>query len=99
MKSCNSGGDFSMDEELFQKNLMDLIEEIKRFPAAKRESIEMLTGEIDKKYEDLHTSLAVLQDSLDSLQLNVRYLLFDLEATKKENAALRKKLEEQGNSK
>src|SRR3990167_3731782 len=30
---------------------------------------------------------------------NVKYLLFDLEATKKENIALRKKLEEQGNNK
>ena len=41
----------------------------------------------------------MLQDTLDSLRLNVKYLLFDLEATKKENTALRKKLEEQGNNK
>ena len=88
-----------MEEELFQKNLMDLIEEIKRFPETKRETLDMLTGELGKKYEDLRKSLMVLQDSMESLQLNVRYLLFDLEATKKENAALRKKLEEQGNNK
>lgn len=59
----------------------------------------MLTGEIGKKYEDLHNSLLLLQDTLDSLRLNVAYLLFDLEITKKENSALRKKLEEQGNNK
>jgi len=41
----------------------------------------------------------MLQDTLDSLRLNVKYLLFDLEATKKENIVLRKKLEEQGNNK
>lgn len=88
-----------MDEETFQKKLLDLIEEIKRFPEAKRESLEMLAGEIGKKYEDLRKSLLLLQDTLDSLRLNVKYLLFDLEATKKENAALRKRLEEQGNNK
>lgn len=92
-------GDFSMDDELFQKRLLDLIDEIKRFPETKRESLKMLTGELGKKYEDLRISLSILQDTLDSLKLNVRYLFFDLEATKKENAALRKKLEEQGNNK
>lgn len=88
-----------MSEELFQKKLLDLIDEIKRFPESKKEILETLGGEIGKKYEDLRKSLVVLQDTLDSLRLNVTYLLFDLEATKKENAALRKKLEEQGNNK
>ncbi|MDO8140955.1 MAG: hypothetical protein Q6358_05600 [Candidatus Brocadiales bacterium] len=88
-----------MDEKTFHEKLLDLIEQIKRFPEAKRESLEMLAGELGKKYEDLRKSLVMLQDTLDSLRLNVKYLLFDLEATKKENIALRKKLEEQGNSK
>jgi len=88
-----------MNEKAFQEKLLDLIEQIKRFPEAKRESIEMLAGELGKKYEDLRNSLVMLQNTLDSLRLNVKYLLFDLEATKKENTALRKKLEEQGNNK
>ena len=88
-----------MDEKTFHEKLLDLIEQIKRFPEAKRESLEMVAGELGKKYEDLRKSLALLQDTLDSLRLNVKYLLFDLEATKKENTALRKKQEEQGNNK
>ena len=88
-----------MDEKTFHEKLLDLIEQIKRFPEAKRESLEMLAGELGKKYEDLRKSLVMLQDTLDSLRLNVKYLLFDLEATKKENIALRKKLEQQGNNK
>jgi len=88
-----------MDEKTFHEKLLDLIEQIKRFPEAKRESLEMMAGELGKKYEDLRKSLVMLQDTLDSLRLNVKYLLFDLEATKKENIALRKKLEEQGNNK
>ncbi|MDN3510940.1 MAG: hypothetical protein QY310_06660 [Candidatus Jettenia sp. CY-1] len=88
-----------MDDQKFHEKLLNLIEEIKRFPEVKRESLEMLTGELGKKYEDLKLSLIALQDSLDSLRLNVQYLLFDLDVTKKENTALRKKLEEQGNNK
>lgn len=88
-----------MDEKAFHEKLLDLIEQIKRFPEAKKESLEMLAGELGKKYEDLRKSLVMLQDTLDSLRLNVKYLLFDLEATKKENTALRKKQEEQGNNK
>src|SRR3989304_3794567 len=88
-----------MDEKAFHEKLLDLIEQIKRFPEAKRESIEMLAGELGKKYEDLRKSLVMLQDTLDSLRLNVKYLLFDLQATKNENIALRKKLELQGNNK
>jgi len=88
-----------MDEKAFHEKLLDLIEQIKRFPEAKRESIEMLAGELGKKYEDLRKSLVMLQDTLDSLRLIVKYLLFDLQATKNENIALRKKLEEQGNNK
>ena len=88
-----------MDEKTFHEKLLDLIEQIKRFPEAKRESLEMMAGELGKKYEDLRKSLVMLQDTLDSLRLNVKYLLFDLEATKKENTALRKKQEEQGNNK
>lgn len=88
-----------MNEKAFQEKLLDLIEQIKRFPEAKRESLEMLAGELGKKYEDLRNSLVMLQNTLDSLRLNVKYLLFDLDATKKENTALRKKLEEQGNNK
>lgn len=88
-----------MDEQNFQEKLLHLIEEIKKFPEAKKKSLEMLTGEIGKKYEDLNKGLALLQDTLDSLRLNVTYLLFDLDTTKKENLALKKKLEEQGNNK
>lgn len=84
-----------MDEQTFQEKLINLLEEIKEFPEAKRKSLEFLAGEMGKKYEDLLKTLIILQDTLDSLRLNVKYLLFDLEATKDENSVLRKKLEEQ----
>ena len=44
-------------------------------------------------------SVASLQDSLDYLRLSIKYLLFDLEATRRENSYLRKMLEESDNNK
>jgi len=35
-----------------------------------------------------------LRDALDSLRLSVKYLAFDLEATRRENETLRKELEQ-----
>jgi hypothetical protein len=79
--------------------LLNLIEEIKKIPEAKKKVLEMLEGEIGEKYGDLRKSLMIVQENLDSLRLNVKYLLFDLEATKQENMALKKRIEELGNSK
>ena len=38
--------------------------------------------------------LDVLQESIDFLRLSIKYILFDLEATRRENQYLRKMLEE-----
>ena len=88
-----------MDAQTFQEKLLNLIEEIKKIPEAKKKVLEMLEGESGEKYEDFRKSLMILQENLDSLRLNVKYLLFDLEATKQENMALKKRIEELGNSK
>ena len=40
-------------------------------------------------------TIADLQDSLDYLRLSVKYLVFDLEATRRENQYLRKLLDRQ----
>jgi hypothetical protein len=84
-----------MDEQTFQDKLLCMLKEIKEFPEEKRRNIEAIAGELGKKYQELLKTLFVLQDTLDSLRLNVKYLLFDLETTKDENTALRKKLKEQ----
>jgi len=38
-----------------------------------------------------------LQESIDFLRLGIKYLLFDLEATRRENGYLRKMLEQNPN--
>lgn len=87
-----------VDRQTFKEKLQKLVEEMKQFPEMKRKDLEMLTGEIGSKYEEIVTSLKALQETLDSLRLEVKYLLFDLDATKRENAALRKRLEDRENN-
>ncbi len=87
-----------MDRQTFQEKLRKLVEEVKQFPGLEKKDLEMLTGEIGSKYEEIVISLKALQETLDSLRLEVKYLLFDLDATRKENAILRKKLEDRENN-
>ena len=57
-------------------------------PEAGRSVVEHLRA----RHEQLRNTAAALQESLDQLRLSVKYLVFDLEATRRENATLRKRL-------
>ena len=47
-----------------------------------------------QRHERLRQTVSSLQESLDYLRLSIKYLVFDLEATRRENGYLRKMLEE-----
>ncbi len=87
-----------MERKSFKDKLLKFVEEMKQVPDIQRKELEMLTSEIGSRYEEIVTSLKSLQDTLDSLRLEVKYLLFDLDVTKRENTALRKKLEDRENN-
>ena len=85
-----------MNEQDFQAQLGDLMGEISALPAIDRERFEKLADETRQKHEKLSKTLSGVQDSLDYLRLSIKYLVFDLEATRRENQYLRKLLEQQG---
>lgn len=74
-----------------REKLIVLLDRIKRFQETEQKIVRILAGD---KYDDFRKSLLVLQDAIDSLQLCVEYVVYDLEATRKENIILQKKLEE-----
>ena len=82
-----------MDETTFQTKLGELMTEISTLPASERTKLESLAKETQQRHEALKKSLGSLQESLDWLRLSVKYLVFDLEATRRENAYLRQMLE------
>jgi chromosome segregation ATPase len=88
-----------MTEQEFQGKLAELMGEISQLPASERRKLERLADETRQRHERLRATVSSLQESLDYLRLSIKYLVFDLEATRRENGYLRRMLEEtSGNS-
>lgn len=83
-----------MDEVTFQQKLSELVKEIGTLPASQRKKLELLAQETKQRHIELRKSVTNLQESLDYLRLSIKYLLFDLEATRRENSYLRQLLED-----
>lgn len=86
-----------MDEQAFQTKLTELMKKIEQLPEQDRPTLARLAEEAKTRRERLQASVSELQESLDYLRLTIKYLVFDLEATRRENTYLRK-LVEQANS-
>jgi hypothetical protein len=82
-----------MNEETFQHKLAELVAEIGTLPQAERQKLELLAEQTKQRHKQLKETVNNLQESIDFLRLSIKYMLFDLEATRRENAYLRKMLE------
>lgn len=87
-----------MDEATFQKRLSELVAQIGSLPEPDRAKLNLLAEETRQRHQELKKTVSGLQESIDFLRLSIKYLLFDLEATRRENAYLRRMLEEQKDS-
>jgi septal ring factor EnvC (AmiA/AmiB activator) len=85
-----------MDEKDFQKKLAELVAEIGTLPESEQAKLESLVEETKERHESIREAVSKTQEGLDFLRLSIKYLLFDLEATRRENKQLRKSLEEGG---
>ena len=78
----------AINEAAVRKDLHDLIEAITAAPLAGKAG-----SPTPGVYQSEPQSETDLADSLNQLRLQVKYLLFDLEATRRENRYLRQMLE------
>ncbi len=83
-----------MDEQTFQEKFEALMQKIQELPEAQRVRLENLAEETKERRERIQSAVAELQESMDFLRLSVKYLVFDLEATRRENAYLRRLVEQ-----
>lgn len=83
-----------MDEKAFQAKLAELMGEISSLPATERKKLEHLAAETHSRHRKLRKTVGDLQESMDYLRLSIKYLMFDLEATRRENNYLRSMLED-----
>jgi hypothetical protein len=87
-----------MDEATFQRKLAELVAEISTLPPGERQKLQLLAEQTKQRHKELKETVSNLQESLDFLRLSIKYLLFDLEATRRENAYLRKMIEDESGS-
>jgi hypothetical protein len=83
----------AMNEQDFQNKLGELMKQIESLPPSERGPLEKLAAETRERHDKMKKTVGELQESLDYLRLSVKYLVFDLEATRRENDYLRKLIE------
>lgn len=80
------------DEVNFEEELNALVSELE---GTDKEKLQKLVKESRNSRKKFEKSILSLQESLDYLRVCIKYQVFDLEATRRENAYLRKLLEEE----
>lgn len=81
-----------MNEQDFNDKIGELISQIDQLPEASRADLHKLVEETRERQQKIRSTVRGLQESLDYLRLSVKYLVFDLEATRRENEYLRRML-------
>ncbi|OHB68474.1 MAG: transcriptional regulator [Planctomycetes bacterium RBG_13_63_9] len=74
--------------------IVDLTVAISKLPPAEREKIDPPLTRVIDSTKRRRRILSLVQDALGQLRLDMKYLAFDLEATRRERDEFRRKLEE-----
>ena len=88
-----------MNDAEFNQKLANMMQQIDSLPPTEQARLRTLAEETKERQEKLKSTVSSLQESLDYLRLSIKYLVFDLEATRRENQYLRKLLGESRNGK
>jgi hypothetical protein len=75
------------------REILDLAEAIAALPLEYRLRIEPLVNRVLDSAKRRRRILSLVQDALGQLRLDMKYLTFDLEATRRERDQYRQKLE------
>ena len=80
-----------MLESNFEKKFHDLLNDAD-LPSPQKEKLFLLARRSRENHKKLQEKFNSLQQSIDYLRLGVKYLIFDLEATRRENQQLREQI-------
>jgi len=83
-----------MDETNLEDKLNELVKEFGEVPDPQHRKLVELAKQAQANRKKLQKSIDSLQESLDYLRVCIKYQVFDLEATRRENTYLRKLLED-----
>ncbi len=75
-------------------DVLELAGAIGQLPPEQRRRIDLLFGRVLESTRRRRRILGLVQDALSQLRLDMKYLMFDLEATRRERDEFRRKLED-----
>ncbi len=75
-------------------DVLDLVAAIDALPEAHREPIQRAISRVIDSTRRRRRILTLVQDALGQLRMDMKYLMFDLEATRREREAFRRQVEE-----
>lgn len=81
-------------EEL-PNDLVDLIQAVSELPTETRDRLEPLLGRVVESTKRRRRIMNLVQDALSQLRLDMKYLLFDLEATRRERDEFKSRLSDE----
>jgi hypothetical protein len=84
-----------MDDTNLEDKVNELVQEFGDAVDPQHKKLASLAREAQANQKKLERSINSLQESLDYLRVCIKYQIFDLEATRRENEYLRKMLEEE----
>jgi len=83
------------DAEQLPAELLELEAAIAQLPEAQRAKLDPLFERVSQNAKRRRKILTLVQDALSQLRLDMKYLMFDLEATRRERDEFQSRLEEQ----
>ena len=83
-----------MGQPNIEEKLNELVKEFGGSTDPKSMKLAMLARQARDNHKKLQKSVNSLQESLDYLRVCIKYILFDLEATRRENKILRKMVDD-----
>jgi hypothetical protein len=81
-------------EEELPGDVLELAAAVAQLPSEHRQRIEPLVSRVLESTKRRRRILGLVQDALGQLRLDMKYLMFDLEATRRERDEFRRKFEE-----
>jgi hypothetical protein len=74
-------------------DILDLIRVVAELPGEMRDQVEPVLGRVIESTKRRRRIMNLVQDALAQLRLDMKYLLFDLEATRRERDDFKKQLD------
>jgi uncharacterized coiled-coil DUF342 family protein len=77
------------------REVVDLVAAIEELPEEYRKTVDEALGRVVDSTKRRRRILSLVQDALGQLRLDMKYLAFDLEATRRERDEYRRQIEEE----